>query len=607
MFSLIVAPVALLIVLVLLNAPLRRFAPRLALSQADLIVIFSLNAVVAAVSAEWSGVMHPSMYEFTFEKENSSVARDYFAKYIPDWLTIQDKALVEDMAGGGKDWHYVLGKMWLFFPKYLAWGGLFVAICSAMLCVNSLMREAWCTKERLSFPLIQLPVAMSENGGTGGMWRSKHMWIAFAIMFAIDMLNGFNYLYPNIPSLPTKTIFDLGMLFKEQPMASLSSTPVAIFPFMAAIGLFMPSDLVLSVILFYFLRKATHIILATQGMPQGIFTGTFISPGPPYWDEQTWGGVLAMFVGAIWFSKSYLKDVWKQIVHGGTSEDGGLSHRWAFILLLVSSGVIIMYGMLGDLPMHFMVLYTALFLIFSIVLTRIRAQIGPPTHEFAFFGPNSFMNRFIGTSWYTDKQATWVSQIFLAINRIHRTHPMPYQLEAMKMTSMNRVNQRSMFISISLITIFAFFVSYWFREVAIYRTGGYGNWNAAENYLHNIIDNKQGPNTVGITMTLVGFVLVMLMDAIRFRIPGFPLHPAGYILSLNFGVDYYWFGLVLALLAKNFVQRYYGLGGYDKLRNVGLGILIGEYSAEFIWVAMALITKQSTYTISFNDRSLGHQ
>jgi hypothetical protein len=97
------------------------------------------------------------------------------------------------------------------------------------------------------------------------------------------------------------------------------------------------------------------------------------------------------------------------------------------------------------------------------------------------------------------------------------------------------------------------------------------------------------------------------MDAIRFRIPGFPLHPAGYILSLNFGVDYYWFGLVLALLAKNFVQRYYGLGGYDKLRNVGLGILIGEYSAEFIWVAMALITKQSTYTISFNDRSLGHQ
>ena len=42
-------------------------------------------------------------------------------------------------------------------------------------------------------------------------------------------------------------------------------------------------------------------------------------------------------------------------------------------------------------------------------------------------------------------------------------------------------------------------------------------------------------------------------------------------------------------------------------RMVALGILIGEYGAETIWMAMALITKQSTYTISFNDRSLGIQ
>jgi hypothetical protein len=72
-------------------------------------------------------------------------------------------------------------------------------------------------------------------------------------------------------------------------------------------------------------------------------------------------------------------------------------------------------------------------------------------------------------------------------------------------------------------------------------------------------------------------------------------------------VDYYWFGLLLALLVKNFVQRYYGLRGYDKLRNVALGILLAEYAAETIWAGMALITHQSTYTISFNDRSLGVQ
>ena len=108
-------------------------------------------------------------------------------------------------------------------------------------------------------------------------------------------------------------------------------------------------------------------------------------------------------------------------------------------------------------------------------------------------------------------------------------------------------------------------------------------------------------------MTAVGAAVVLGLDFIRFRIPGFPIHPAGYLLSSNFGVDYYWFGLLLALLIKNFVTRYYGLSGYGKLRQVALGILLAEYAAETIWMTMALATGHSTYTISFNERGIGAQ
>lgn len=602
-----VAPVAFLLLLVLFNIPLRRYLPKLSLSQADLVVIFSLTAVAGAVGGEWSGVMHPAISQYPFLKETDTVARDYMIKQLPDWLIIKNKAVVEDMAGGGKSLMYTVSKLPVLFPRYCAWGGLFLFVCIGMACINSLMRDAWCRKERLAFPLIQLPVAMSEGGGSGAMWRSRHMWIAFVIMFGIDIMNGLNYLLPNMPSLPTKVIIDIGTLFKEQPFASLGLTPIAIYPFMAAIGLFMPNDLLFSVVFFYILRKTTHVILAAQGIPQGIFSGTFASPGPPYFDEQTWGGVMAMFIGALWFAKGYLKDVWRQILRGTKPEDGGVTHRWAFIGLVVCYAGVMVYGMLGDLPLWYMFLYTGLFFVFCIVLTRIRAQVGPPTHEFAFFGPNSFMNRFFGTKWYSDKQGVWVSQVFLFINRIHRNHPMPYQLEAMKMGALNRLNQKSLFICIGLITVFAFFISFFFMDVWIYRTGNYGSWNDGEGYLHHIIDARSGPDAVGITMTLFGFAMVMILDTIRFRLPGFPLHPVGYVLSLNFGVDYYWFGLLVALIVKSFVQRYYGLRGYDKLRNIALGILLGEYAAELIWMTMALITHNSTYTISFNDRGLGRQ
>ncbi|MEJ5171566.1 MAG: DUF6785 family protein, partial [Fimbriimonadales bacterium] len=293
-FSLMTAPVALLIILALANLPLRRFAPKAALSQADLIVIFSLSAVASSVAGEWTSVMHPSTHMLGFQAETSDYAKKYFVQYLPDWLIIKDKNLVLDLDGGGKGLGYVLSRVPFYFKYYVAWGGLMIATLLAMLSINSLMRKAWCETERLSFPLIQLPVALSDEKGS--LFRSKPMWIAFAAMFGIDMLNGFSYLFPNIPSIPTKTIIDLGALFKDPPYNSIGLTPIAIYPFMAALGFFIPSDLVFSFVLFYLLRKVTHVILASQGFPQGVFSGTYIAPGPPYFDEQSWGGVLALFV-----------------------------------------------------------------------------------------------------------------------------------------------------------------------------------------------------------------------------------------------------------------------------------------------------------------------
>jgi hypothetical protein len=430
------------------------------------------------------------------------------------------------------------------------------------------------------------------------------MWIAFAVMFAIDMLNGFNYLYPNLPSIPVKDLFYIDRALKEPPWSNIGDFRIAIYPFMAAIGLFMPSDMLLSFVVFFLLRKATHVILAANGIPQWTFSGTGIAPGPPFFDEQTWGAVIALFLGAWWVSKEYLRGVWRDIMKGSRPADGGVTHRWAFIGLIVSFGIVVAWGYVGgELPIAYLIPYIALFLIFSIVNTRVRAQLGPPTHEFAFFGSSAIMHRFLGTKWISDKQANFVAQGFIFMNRIYRNHPMPYQLEAMKMGQLERVNQKKVFYYIAGATVLGFFLAYFFLTVAAYRTGSLG-WVDAPTYLTNIINNRKGPDTVGILMTIFGFVVVMGLDIIRFKFPGFPLHPAGYFLSMNYGVDYFWFGLLIAYFVKNFVQRYYGLRGYDKLRMVALGILVGEYTAETIWMGMALITKQSTYTISFNDRSL---
>lgn len=605
-FSMMTQPISGLLMLLIFNIPLRRFFPRFALRQSDLIICFSIMSVAAAIGGEWNSWVHTDIFNAPFRGRTDPVYRDQIQKHMPDWLIIKDLVKVQDIEGGGKPWQYAAAKLPLFLPYYLAWGALVLSAVFAMLCINSLMRGAWCDRERLTFPLIQLPVAMSEGGGSSGMWKSKHMWIAFAIMFSIDILNGLNYLYPNLPSVPVKDLFFIDRAFKDPPWSNIGDFRIAIYPFMAAIGLFMPSDLLLSFVAFFLLRKATHVALASQGIPQSTFSGTAIAPGPPYFDEQTWGAVIAMFLGAVWVSRDYLKGVWSEIRSGKRSEDGGISHRYAFAGLFVCFAIVIGFGMVGGLPVAYLIPYVALFLIFSIVLTRVRAQLGPPTHEFAFFGPNSIMHRFLGNKWLSDGQATWVCDGFFFMNRMYRNHPMPYQLEAMKMAQAEKLNQKRMFFVIAGATVVGMFLSFYFRQANVYRTGNIP-WTDVGTYLNNILNDRKGPDIVGITMTILGFAIVMALDAIRFRFPGFPLHPAGYLLSMNYGVDYYWSGLLLALFVKNFVQRYYGLRGYDKLRSVAMGILIGEYAAETIWLGMALITHQSTYTISFNDRSLGVQ
>ncbi|MGQ9658288.1 MAG: DUF6784 domain-containing protein, partial [Fimbriimonadales bacterium] len=74
----------------------------------------------------------------------------------------------------------------------------------------------------------------------------------------------------------------------------------------------------------------------------------------------------------------------------------------------------------------------------------------------------------------------------------------------------------------------------------------------------------------------------------------------GYALSMNFGIDYVWFGLGIVLLIKLFVNRYFGLTGYEKLRAVAIGVILGEFAIDLPLAVYHLITGQAVYTISIN-------
>lgn len=598
--SLMVPPVAATFLVVILNAIVHRLWPGRALSAGELVVFYGMVSVATAIGSEWMGNITPLIYSYALFPTQSNRFETMVLPFLPDFLFIKDATPIQEIKYGGRDVFYFVRNIGPWVVPVLSWTLLITLLALAMLCINSLMREEWTDREKLSFPIIQLPLALCQGGP--GFWRSRYMWGGFIVMAVIDTINGFHFMYPSIPLINVRFIGDIQRALPDYPWNAIGWTPIGIFPFIAALGVFLPTDLIFSVVFFFFFRKAQQVIAASYGHSQGVFGGGWLVPSPPYFSEQSWGAFLGLFLTALWIARGYLREVWRDLWHGPPGSVRVRSRRWALFGLIGSLTGLIWMGAAAGFSIPFLMLYLGLFLAFSIALTRMRAQLGPPTHEMAFMGPNQLIVDFNGTQGLQHPTIARMATIFHFMNRIHRTHPMPHQLEAMKMGERTGLDQRVLFFAILAAIVAGCLCGHLVRIAYAYAwgTGGAGYDTAA--VVRDLVNNPRAPNQVGMAFVGMGMGFVFLLNFLRFRLAWFPFNPMGYALAMNFGVDYYWFGLLLALIVKTCVQRYSGLKGYEKLHAVALGVILGEFAVETVWSITAMVGRFATYSISINGR-----
>ena len=121
-----------------------------------------------------------------------------------------------------------------------------------MLCIITLLRVQWTEHERLTYPLIQLPMEMTNPRSR--FFKNRLMWIGFGIAVLISTINLFNSIYPFIPYLPVKRQ-DVHHYFTERPWDAMGSIRISFYPFAIGISFLIPLGL-LSV-------SYTHLTLPT--------------------------------------------------------------------------------------------------------------------------------------------------------------------------------------------------------------------------------------------------------------------------------------------------------------------------------------------------------
>jgi len=212
--SLIFTVVFSMFVLTLLNLLLKQFLPNLALHQGELLVIYVMLSVASATAGHSTlEILIPILgHAFWFATPENDWS-NLFWRHIPKWLSVDDKKVLSGYYEGNSTL-YTLQHIKGWFTPLMSWFAFAFALFFVMVCINVIVRKQWTEKEKLAYPLIQLPYEMTNEG----FFKNKTMWIAFGIAASFDIINGLHLLFPAIPRIFAKSYY---IRFVDKPFFSL--------------------------------------------------------------------------------------------------------------------------------------------------------------------------------------------------------------------------------------------------------------------------------------------------------------------------------------------------------------------------------------------------
>lgn len=583
--------IATLLVLCGLNALARRWAPRWGLRQGELLVIYAMLAITSAICGlDQIQTMLPVVAHPFWHATPENRWEQLFLAQIPTWLTVTDERALRA--------YYELNEPLFTTPYWRQWlvpagwwaGFSFTLIC-VMLALNNLFRRQWTEEAKLSFPIVQLPLEMTRPDTP--LWSSKLMWIGFGVAFVIDAINGLHFHYPQVPNLmgERSAAYDLGQMVRTMPWRAIGWTPLNVFPFGVGLGFFIPLDLAFSSWFFYVGWKVVRILTTAAGWGN--------LPRAPWIDEQSFGAYLALAVLALYSSRHHLLQAVQSVLghHEFDDRREGLSYRCSIWVIGVGVTALTIFCLQAGMSLWAALSFLILYLLISIAVARIRAELGSPVHDLHKIGPEAVLTSLVGPRRLGVPNQVMFA-FFWSFNRAHRSHPMPNQIEGMKLATETHTAQRSVIIGLTLATILGLIFGWGILLDAFFRRGG-EPWAAkgAEAFgrLKSSLESPLDTNWYVAGALLAGCAFTAVLAALRTRFVWWPLHPAGFAVSGSWSMALFAPSLMVSWLLKALILRYGGMASFRPASRFFMGLILGEFVAGTIWGLLGIFLHQRMY------------
>ncbi|NIN65191.1 MAG: hypothetical protein GTO63_10925, partial [Anaerolineae bacterium] len=298
-----------------LNALFRRYQPRWTFSQTELLLLYTVLAISTAVGGSCYGQCLPIVMAYPLWAgqlsvdgvTNPAAVHDWssFLSYLPSWAVIADyQALRGFWMGNSILYNWAILRAWTV--PVLAWSGFVTVLFLLTMCLNVLLRRTWVHAERLTFPIVWLPLEMTRPSGE--LFRSRLLWVGFAPAFAITFFNGLHLFFPTLPVIQISHRSIQGY-FPDPPFNAMANLTVCLHPLMIGLGYLLPQELLFSSWFFHLYWQGLRVLTSVAG-----FTPAEQQVSFPYVSEQAFGGFLVLGVLAVWGARRALRIAWKRAI-----------------------------------------------------------------------------------------------------------------------------------------------------------------------------------------------------------------------------------------------------------------------------------------------------
>jgi hypothetical protein len=517
------------------------------------------------------------------------------ASLFPSWFALPvgeaARQFFEGSPTGKVPW-----EVWIW--PLVAWFVFLFLLLLTLYALLALLRKSWMEGERLTYPIVQIPLRLLGTDRQPSLFRNPTMWVGFGMAAMFDGVNMIHALYPPFPSIGIS--WDVGAYFVDRPWSGLAPMWVSYRPEIFGVAYLMPTDVLLTAWVSYLLLRLSAVIRIALGDP--------MESGYYDYQEIGMGAFVCLFFILLRRAWPELKVSLAAALSGRKGmEDEPLSPRWAWGILLFGTLGMISWLCFAGLPLWLAAAHLFLLIAVAVVYARIRAETGAPgIYLYPFWQQQNMLLNFFGSQGVSGGNAQ-VLTIFASLGGLSRGYYpeiCAYGAEGMNIAGRARFSQGVISgvviagILLGLIVGGYFYVTLAYQQGIHKLAGQYQLWLVRQQYdtLVQMLATPAQPKPSLIFQTFLGGWIALLLNLMRQRLFWFPFHPVGFALASAYGF-HLWAPFLVVWLLKVLILRLGGDQGYRRLLPLFLGIALGRYLfAGIFWGLMGLFDSPATRT-----------